>query len=473
MLTTSVPEIDQCQFVIRGLSEVGYQPADQIGQHPATWRVSPHPLPLSVTDVDWFHALGRHLHRFSVASNDLYLESAIGRQPRWVCEYVDQGKPSTLVEYQRMHRHRRQYPTVLRPDVIPTSYGMMITELDSVPGGMGVTGKLNELYAELGYQTLIDGTSIPAALADMIRAAANNTAPRLAVVVSAESEAYRAEMTWLSHALGRHGIEAITTRPNDLWYSEDGVFVGSQVGHSRVDIVYRFFELFDLPNIPKAELLMFLNKKQRVTVVPPFRPLFEEKMWFAMLHHPVLSPYWRRALGDETHSFLNACFPPTWILDPASVPTHATIPGLCVNGSAVNSWQQMRNLGRSERKLVVKPSGFSELAWGGRGVVIGHDLSTNEWNAALDNALNSFCRTPYILQEFRSGRHFDGRFYDCDAQSIRTIACRVRLCPYYFVIGNEVKLTSILATMCPLDKKKVHGMPEAILVPCAADRNAM
>ncbi len=469
MTAVSAHQVDSCLSLAEGLEVVGYRRADPSFGQAATWRVSPEPLVLSADDIKWFCALGQHLYRFTAASNELYMGSASGRLPGWVCEYLDQGKPPALIEYQRMHRLRNQIPTVMRPDVIPTSAGMMITELDSVPGGMGVTDRLAELYAEQGHQTLLNGHSILEEFAAMVRVAGKSSVTRLAIIVSEESEAYRMEMTWLGDGLRRHGVEAVTVKPHELHYTEDGVFFGPEGNDERVDVVYRFFELFDLPNIAKIELLMYLNKKRRVAVVPPFRPLFEEKIWLALLHHPLLSTYWRRELGDDAYAFLCQCFPLTWILDPTSVPAHATIPGLFVNGSAVNSWGQLKNLGRSERHLVIKPSGFSALAWGGRGVVIGHDVSTAEWNEALDSALAAFPSTPYVLQEFRSGSHFEGRYYEPDFQSIRSIPCRVRLCPYYFVVGDEVRLTSILATMCPLEKKKIHGMPEAILVPCAID----
>ena len=45
---------------------------------------------------------------------------------------------------------------------------------------------------------------------------------------------------------------------------------------------------------------------------------------------------------------------------------------------------------------------------------------------------------------------------------------RVRLCPYYFVSDGNTKLGGILATIVPADKKLIHGMRDAILVPCAA-----
>jgi hypothetical protein len=47
----------------------------------------------------------------------------------------------------------------------------------------------------------------------------------------------------------------------------------------------------------------------------------------------------------------------------------------------------------------------------------------------------------------------------------------VRLCPYYFVSGDwgrpQAKLGGVLATICPADKKIIHGMRDAIMAPCA------
>jgi len=43
---------------------------------------------------------------------------------------------------------------------------------------------------------------------------------------------------------------------------------------------------------------------------------------------------------------------------------------------------------------------------------------------------------------------------------------RVRLSPYYFIAGDNVELGGILATVCPLDKKLIHGMTEAVMAPC-------
>jgi hypothetical protein len=45
-------------------------------------------------------------------------------------------------------------------------------------------------------------------------------------------------------------------------------------------------------------------------------------------------------------------------------------------------------------------------------------------------------------------------------------AGRLRLCPYYFVVGGQARLSGALATFCPPDKKIIHGMVDAALLPC-------
>jgi hypothetical protein len=52
-------------------------------------------------------------------------------------------------------------------------------------------------------------------------------------------------------------------------------------------------------------------------------------------------------------------------------------------------------------------------------------------------------------------------------QDIVPMAGRARLSPYYFVIDGKAELAGILATVCPPDKKLIHGMKDAIMAPCA------
>ena len=58
-------------------------------------------------------------------------------------------------------------------------------------------------------------------------------------------------------------------------------------------------------------------------------------------------------------------------------------------------------------------------------------------------------------------------YYDRKLGDIATLEGRVRLCPYYFVTGDGVRLGGILATIAPADKRLIHGMSDAVMGPCA------
>jgi hypothetical protein len=123
-------------------------------------------------------------------------------------------------------------------------------------------------------------------------------------------------------------------------------------------------------------------------------------------------------------------------------------------------------LGKSERDYVVKPSGFSELAWGSRGVKVANDLTREEWETALRDALAAYRTTPHLLQRFHKGKRVKVPYFDRSVGDVRLLDGRVRLCPYYFVVNDHVQLGGILATIAPADKRLIHGMSDAVMAPC-------
>jgi hypothetical protein len=477
----------RCSFVRQTLVQDGLftdtPPASTQGETvPAVvnrWRIAPEPFWLSLEEHAFFESLGPRLLAFYRALNHLYLESVRGAQPAWVAAYLDQGKPESLIAYSRMKRFRDLLPGVIRPDMIPTDEGMVITELDSVPGGIGLTGSLSRAYAALqkidkdeteligGANGMVDG------FAKMLKASETDFEVEhgaSAIVVSEESKDYRPEMRWLAAQLRESGYETYCVEPREIHFTEDGLFVQTEAGNRPVSALYRFFELFDLMNVPKAELIMYSAKKQQVLVTPPMKPQLEEKSAFALLHHPMLAAFWRQELGEDTLLLLSGMMPRTWILDPRPIPPSAVIPGLTLGRQPIADWRALAGASQKDRRFVIKPSGFSELAWGSRGVSVGHDLSQTEWSAALDRALASFPTTPYVLQEFHKGRQYELTFHDTRTDEIVPMAGRARLSPYYFVTGDRTQLGGVLATVCPLDKKVIHGMRDAIMLPCAVRR---
>jgi hypothetical protein len=441
------------------------------------WRIGLNPLSLPADQLSFFRNLGSQLLRFYRALNHLYGESVRGTQPAWVGSWLDQGKPEALVTYSRMKRFRDNLPGVIRPDIIPTQDGMVITELDSVPGGIGLTACMSRLYARAstppaaveqhhppqligGQDGMIDG------FAAMLRSHSIQPGGLVAIVVSDEAKDYRPEMTWMARALTERGLETHCIEPRHIRFTEEGLRL-AEASDRPIGLIYRFYELFDLPNIPKNELIQYAAKKGLVAVTPPYKSALEEKSAFALLHHPALAPYWRTELGEELFLHFTTIMPRTWVLDPAPIPPSGIIPGLSIGGRAVTNWNDLAAATQKQRHFVLKPSGFSELAWGSRGVSVGHDLPQHEWAAALEAALAAFPHTPYVLQEFHKGRQYQIEYFDAHTGEIRTMAGRARLSPYYFVAGETAELAGILATVCPADKKVIHGMKDAVMVPCA------
>src|SRR6266516_5243244 len=65
------------------------------------WRMSPAPFPLGAKLANELERLGRLLLQFYRAVNLLYRKSVEGKQPEWVAQLLDLGKPVELLEMQR------------------------------------------------------------------------------------------------------------------------------------------------------------------------------------------------------------------------------------------------------------------------------------------------------------------------------------------------------------------------------------
>src|SRR5262249_9281615 len=144
------------------------------------------------------------------------------------------------------------------------------------------------------------------------------------------------------------------------------------------DAVYRFFELFDLANVPDSKTIFELAAQNKVHLSPPPKPALEEKLLFGLLWNRNLREFWRQHLGENFFARLLKLVPYSWIVDPAPLPPHGAIPEL-----NLTDWHQLKILSQKQRDLILKVSGFSEHAWGTRGVYLGSDLSQADWAAAV------------------------------------------------------------------------------------------
>ncbi len=350
---------------------------------------------------------------------------------------------------------------MLRPDLVLTDEGFTIAELDNVPGGMGLTGWLNQTYASFGTHDILGGArGMIDGFRDILGGAGD-------VLVSREAATYKPEMQWLAGETRNAEGGTRKDEPHESIHVHDAESFFPRSAFRVPRSLYRFFELFDLPNIPAARAVMDAAARGEVRVTPPFKPYLEEKMWFALFWLRPLREFWRRELGERHFLELQKHIPYTWLLDPTPLPPHAVIPGL-----EIQSWEELKEFSQKQRDLILKISGFHETAWGSRSVVLGSDTPQPEWRAAIEHALASFPAHPFLLQRFHKGRLVEQPFHDPATGAIDTMRGRVRLCPYYFILDGKAALRGALATICPADKKLLHGMKDAILAPTAIHAKA-
>jgi hypothetical protein len=403
------------------------------------WRWSPRPHLLAPSLAKELDSMGHRLLQFAEACDLLYRQSADGRQPSWIAELLDRGKPKEVIALGRDAVFRGQIAKVIRPDLLVTEEGFSICELDQIPGGIGLTAWLNETYSAFGFDVLGGAGGMLEGFSSVV--------PGGDLVVSEEAATYRPEMEWLAHRLNQ-------LKPESSWKVGDASARDSWSGN-----VYRFFEMFDMPQVPCARGLFRDAVQGKVHVTPPPKAQLEEKLWMALFWMAPLREFWIRQLGERGVQSLQKWIPFTWILDPAPLPPNAVYPRL-----EIQDWRELAGFSQKQRDLIIKISGFDGRAWGARGVSLGADLSRVDWENAVNRALEEFPLHPYILQIFRHSTLTEQPYYGSEG-GIISMKGRARLSPYFFVSGGKANLGGVLATVCPADKKILHGMSDSVIVP--------
>lgn len=443
-----------------------------------TWQLSPQAWPLTRAEVKELEEIGQACLHFHLALENLYLRCAAGKnllrnrelKAPWVAEYLDRGKPDHLIAHARDARQRGRTPTVLRPDLLATADGFAMTELDSVPGGIGLTAFLNRLYDDQGEVLGADDHMLKAFNRSLAALVPHLNNPMIALVVSDESATYRPEMQWIADQLQLRGHRVFCLEPEDLFPLGSTLCFDIEGNPEKIDVLYRFFELHDLPNLPTAQYITEAWAADELAVAPPMRPFQEEKMGAALFHHHLLADYWKEALPGRSLKKLRKLMPQSWVVDPTPLPPGAVLDGPPAAGRPLAAWGQLAEASQKERDLILKISGFHESAWGARSVIYGADCSREEWKSGLEIAIADAPHNLHVLQRYHKPQRLKHPLYPAaDSEQPATAIerqGRLRLCPYYFVEGESVELAGALATFCPPDKKIIHGMQDAALLPC-------
>lgn len=438
-----------------------------------TWRLSPEAFSLTRRQVKEIEQVGQACLEFYRATELLYTRSYEGKsilrnadlKVPWVADYLDRGKPEYLVQHARSKAVRRSHPMIIRPDLLATEEGLALTEVDSVPGGIGLTAFLNRLYSSEPGIVGADDKMVDAFYTSLASLRPDKPLPLIGIVVSDEAQTYRPEMEWLSTRLQEKGRRVYCLHPGDLFPLGDTICADIDGDPEELDVIYRFWELFDLDNIPVArDILDVLKDGSPMALTPPMRHFQEEKLSLALFHHHRLSGFWRENLSKQSWKLLNRIIPQGWIMDPVDLPPNAVLDAPMVGGQPIYRWEQLGDASQKERNLVMKLSGFHENAWGARSVLYGSDASRTEWIDGINEALAGAKDNLYLLQDYRKPGLLKHPVFRNDGK-LAVMNGRLRLCPYYFVKGDNVELGGVLATFCPADKKIIHGMRDAALLP--------
>lgn len=445
-----------------------------------TWRTSPQPWQLTSGMVEQLKAIGQASLDFYKALETLYLRSASGKKllrnkelfAPWVADYLDRGKPEELVKISRSKLSKGKLPPVIRPDLLVAEDGFALSELDSVPGGIGLTGYLNELYSETSAHPIVgENRAMEEGFYRRLCALApDKSSPVIAIVVSEEAATYKPEMDWLAARLQCRGYRVHCLWDREVFPLGDTICLDTDGNPEKIDVIYRFFELFDIQNIKTFEFMVDAWEKGEVAIDPPLRPVFEEKLAMGLFHHHLIGEFWKENLPKASLRILKKLIPQTWIVDPSPLPPGAVLDGPLAQGRGLNDWMDLAEASQKERNLVLKISGFHETAWGSRSVVIGNDVSREEWGEALQRACNMADTHLHIIQKFKKSVRLKHPLYS-EAGEVYEASGRLRLNPYFYAKGDEVELGGCLATFCPPDKKIIHGMEDAAMLPCCVVLN--
>ncbi len=217
---------------------------------------------------------------------------------------------------------------------------------------------------------------MPDGLAAMLSSLTGVEHPVSAIVVSRESQSYRAELDWVARAMTERGNATFACAPEEIVFTEDAL-LRPAAGRPRREgrRALPQFELFDLLNVPKRELMLYAARHNRVKLTPPVKAHLEEKSVVrTAAQSGAGANAWRKNSATRRSSACARSFRNVGTRSaPAAAASGRSRPE--PRASRCTDWMQLSTLGKSERDYVVKPSGFSELAWGSRGVNIANDLT--------------------------------------------------------------------------------------------------
>ncbi len=375
------------------------------------FRVSPSPLILSQNQRNQLDRIGEDVTSYMFAVDQLY------RADERVKTLLDTGKPDIFKE---TTTPSSSY-LFIRPDIIMTSAGFSICEIETSPFGLALAEILNRGYRSSGFETLVSDDVL-------LRHVAQSTRSSGDIVYSAKTASYAGQLGFLA--------ANIFSGQNRNWQAK--CIEDNNTATNRD--IYRAFYLSEYLIDGKVGGLLTSVQKSHMSISPSSTPHMEEKALMALIWDKQFKDYFVNELGLPSVSHLRELIPPTWVIG-READFEPGLPGNITNSLGVAA------LSTSRRKYVLKQSGFHSQASWSEGVKLLHKMSRAKVEEALKNAIDDK-DSLYVIQEFKKATEIP-MFWD-DSDGIRKLMnARIRLTPYYGMVGEMVgKLIAAKATGC-------------------------
>ncbi len=381
------------------------------------FRVSSTPFVLSPSEGHEIHQIGEDVTSYFTAVDQLYHSNGD------VKNLLDTGKPEIFC----IDREARYL--VVRPDLILTSNGFTLCEVETSPFGLGLAHLLNSAYHQEGFETMVE----PNVLVDHIQA---RTPIQGTIVYSTRTEAYRGQLTFLADKVfsedGRHWATARVDSPD-----------------AAAEVQYRAFYLDEYLSDLFVQPFVDRSLEQSAIILPSLTPHLEEKAALALLWDRRFERYFAGELGEAAFRHLRAVVPPTWVVGQEQYFALGLPDG-------IQTSVELATLSKSKRAMVLKPSGFGGKSSWSEGVTFLNKCSAQTTKSLFQRAMADK-NTLHVVQAFTPGKKIP-MDYEEEGEVINT-SVRVRITPYFDT--KEGKLVGIKATGCE-NTHRLHASSTSI-----------
>lgn len=392
-------------------------------------------LPFNV--VEKLPEYGKAISAYYLACDKLFKN--LPAENKWK-RILTKGKPNWLIK--AAEKEGDEYSHIfLRPDFIITENGVATTEIETSPFGLALSYFLNKAYSEQDCDTLVDPEVLLQTFIEEIFGE-NPIGKRLCFVLTNHTNQYKGQFEFLGRELRRFGIKTVVSSPEDMVFGKDGCVL---VGGEPVDCVYRGFYLHETVNDPRLQQLVTSQTK----IMPGLKFHLEEKAIMGLVWDDDLRSYFEDEMGEKIFSDLRDILPKTYVLEEESL-----------RELGLNSWEDIAEMSRKKRSLILKISGFSNQGSWAKGITFLARLSKVNCERIITEALKS--KENFIIQEFKKGAKFNQEYYDFHTGSFVTMRGKVRFTPYF--CAKTGKLLTAKSTMCP-DTDFIHATSNSINSP--------